>query len=952
MSANSLPPSPARLAVHAAFALMPFLAIPAGAVQPGEDRHFTVAVGDSAEGQEFGRALSISGPRMAVGAPGYGVRGAVFVYRRGEGHQWGQVDRIDGPPGTLRFGETVSLDGERLAVGAPASDFSELTSEGTTVHVGAGRAFVYRGEPETAGEGWALESELYPAEPAGGARFGESLALSGGNVLVAAPDHGAGKVTAFAWTGGAPAWQRAGTLEPTDPEVARFGRSVDAHGDRAIVGAAHASETGVALLYEREPAGGGAWSLAQTFARPDGDLESEGWAHRVRIDGGLLAVGSFRGPRAGNEGSVYLYRASPTGWDQELRIDPPSPGDRFANDFDLSGDQLAIGSPLFGNSGSVFRYAFGYVPSLGKNGWHSLPPLALGTGIQPAAFGAAVAVGGGLTAGGAPGAANDFFGGVGEVVLALNATFPEWGELAEAPGDEFGAALDFDGARAVVGAPGAREVKVYEHAPGVAPQWIGTLSPPAGSDPADRFGAAVAVEGPLVLVGAPGANNDTGAAWIFEQTGTGPGGTPVWTRRDLTGATVGGDSRFGAAVALNRGQAFIGAPGATASKKIGGLWFLMIEVGLVAIHDADTGGPNAWGRRQTLRHGQPEGGQRFGYSLDASGDYLAIGAPSIAPQHSPASVWVYHNTDPAADWDLLRSRDAIATEPPGLLGTAVAIGADGLAAYGDRAFTAGLVYFYQERLDPLPPPALGALFSLDPATPGQFGASLAIDNGRVLIGHPDDGNPEFGKAYLFTAPPTEEGYYHALDHWRIDELNPSLRLGDGANGTAAALAAGVALVGQPGLGSGGAVNGYELDGSSFAEWQAYHYPGQIAPGRADDTDGDGRAEVFEWLAGTDPHATDVGPPITIRHAPGGGSLLVEFTAPAWPSRGAGPQLDQSTDLQKWFPAAWADAGGSWWGAQTLTAPSASPGHRRVSLAFPVQSGGALHFELRADPPGN
>lgn len=77
-----------------------------------------------------------------------------------------------------------------------------------------------------------------------------------------------------------------------------------------------------------------------------------------------------------------------------------------------------------------------------------------------------------------------------------------------------------------------------------------------GSDigPEELFGMSLAVDGDWALVGAPNKNDNTGVVYAFHLEG----GT--WTEvARLTGAEAGPDSRFGTSLALQDGEALIGA---------------------------------------------------------------------------------------------------------------------------------------------------------------------------------------------------------------------------------------------------------------------------------------------------------------------------------------------------------------------------------------------------------
>ena len=153
----------------------------------------TITAQDGQAFHGFGASLSLSGSRMAIGAPGWQTvttsPGAVYIYELNDDGIWVLDSRLhaaDGSNGS-RFGEAVSLFEDKLAVGAPMQDTLD----------GAGSGAVYRFNYDPATEYWE-ETELLLAPMLGVAvstnpgeqHFGRSVALtdrfvsSGGPQLV------------------------------------------------------------------------------------------------------------------------------------------------------------------------------------------------------------------------------------------------------------------------------------------------------------------------------------------------------------------------------------------------------------------------------------------------------------------------------------------------------------------------------------------------------------------------------------------------------------------------------------------------------------------------------------------------------------------------------------------------------------------------------------------------
>ncbi|HND88465.1 MAG TPA: hypothetical protein PK971_09055, partial [Saprospiraceae bacterium] len=159
------------------------------------------------------------------------------------------------------------------------------------------------------------------------------------------------------------------------------------------------------------------------------------------------------------------------------------------------------------------------------------------------------------------------------------------------------------------------------------------------------FGYALSMQGDLLLVGAPAAQNGItvttpsstkpGAAYLFRRNAD---DTWSMTGNKMTSGSTTFDN-FGTAVALQGGEyAFVGADAASSNK--------------VCIFHRDEGGAGTWGRLSTSLSGFLNGTSigRFGCSLAADGEYLAVGAKNTggvgavfifehAPQLDAPHLW-------------------------------------------------------------------------------------------------------------------------------------------------------------------------------------------------------------------------------------------------------------------------------------------------------------------------
>ncbi|HEU5304807.1 MAG TPA: hypothetical protein VFU40_09210, partial [Gemmatimonadales bacterium] len=145
---------------------------------------FPPGTGPASRAIGFGSAVAISGNEMLVGRPGLvpgfpmppSQTGSVLVFQRRTGGRWAQTTSVTVEGLSLEdgFGSAIAVDGKVMAVGAP----------GTAKDQGA----VYIFERDGTGR-WTERARLTASMGAAGDRFGRSLALKGGVLLVGAPAH-------------------------------------------------------------------------------------------------------------------------------------------------------------------------------------------------------------------------------------------------------------------------------------------------------------------------------------------------------------------------------------------------------------------------------------------------------------------------------------------------------------------------------------------------------------------------------------------------------------------------------------------------------------------------------------------------------------------------------------------------------------------------------------------
>lgn len=428
-----------------------------------------------------GRAVDVSGDWMAVGVPGSPASGStdayVAVLRRNHlgANAWSEVVRLD--DGGAQFGAAVALDYPLLAVGEPAGD---------------GRVVVY------AHDGTAWRRVHTQASPVASAAFGTSVALDGNDLYVGAPawSSDAGRLYVYNRSeGGLDSWGQVARLQDTPTQAgARFGEVVAAHDGWFAVGVPGTAQPGFVRIFQR-PDGAGEVDLVEDLL-PSTSAPGDGFGTSVALASRHAAVG------ARGTGQVHVFEIWHTGDWYEAGLLPPPPdvGTGFGAVL-ASDDRTVAVTDALGSTLRLHTYERG---GSGAVGWGH---------VQEAVLGAATAVPGALAMDG-----NVLVSGVpsatfGQVVIhrrsgsMWSSEQVHLGFPSPQNGDEYGAAIAFDGRDLAIGVPGYFHDApnqgtalhlIYGGAPGT---WaLEHTNIPSGTIDGARHGHSVAVSGMRMLV--------------------------------------------------------------------------------------------------------------------------------------------------------------------------------------------------------------------------------------------------------------------------------------------------------------------------------------------------------------------------------------------------------------------------------------------------------------------
>ncbi|HEX8558919.1 MAG TPA: Calx-beta domain-containing protein [Pyrinomonadaceae bacterium] len=305
---------------------------------------------DGAFGDDFGRAVAVSGDTIVVGAYDHKVgandgQGAAYVFRR-TGSAWALQQKLTAADGEKfdQFGLTVAVNGDTVVVGAIGDDISA-----TNDNLGSAYVFV------RSGASWTQQGKL--TADAGGAAnsFGTEVAVSGDTAVVGSPletvNSTANRGAAYVFRRTGSAWAREQRIVLDSGEAGDlFGISVDVDGGTAVFGAAQGFSAmavrGAVFVYARA---GSAWTQQQKLLASDGE-QNDYFGRDVSISGDALVAGAF-GDRVGGQdipgqGSAYVFRRAGSTWteQQKLIATDGSGADFFGQHVALSGDTAVVGA--------------------------------------------------------------------------------------------------------------------------------------------------------------------------------------------------------------------------------------------------------------------------------------------------------------------------------------------------------------------------------------------------------------------------------------------------------------------------------------------------------------------------------------------------------------------------------------------------------------------------------
>ena len=398
-----------------------------------------------------------------------------------------------------------------------------------------------------------------------------------------------------------------------------------------------------------------------------------------------------------------------------------------------------------------YEYAFGA----------EVKQLTAGDAANGDSLGESVALDGDTMVVGAP--ADDSYRGAAYVYAKGSGVWTQVAKLTAsdaAADDWFGESVAIDGDIIAVGAyrdddggSGSGSVYVFNKPTGGWATASGNVKLTASDATAgDEFGRSIAIDDDTVFIGASkddDGGSNSGSVYVF----TKPAGGWASASSDvkLTASDAAANDNFGASAAIDGDTIVIGANGDDDGGSSSGSVYLFTR---------PSGGWASASSNVKLTASDAAANDNFGGPVGIAGDTIVIGA-SKDDDGGANSGSVYVFTKPAAGWTAassdvkLTASDAAAADR---FGGSVAIDGDTIAVGAsqddDGDGRSGSVYVFSKPVQGWVTASEDVkLVASDAAVADNFGESVAIDGGTVVIGTPGDDDAEFaaGSASVFHA---------------------------------------------------------------------------------------------------------------------------------------------------------------------------------------------------------
>ena len=633
---------------------------------------------------------------------------------------------VPGVSASDSFGSDISINGNTAVVGAANDDN------------GKGSAFVF----VRVGSTWTEQARLTASDSAFGDNFGQSVSVDGDRIIVGAPnDDGTvapNQGSAYIFTRTGTTWTQQAKITQASGATSNgnFGIDVGISGTTVVIGASGyfvGTFTGSVFVYLGS---GTVWNLQAEISGNTGANRqiADGYGKSVAINANSIIIGSPT--RATSDGSssfsraggAYIYFRTGTTWTQQALLGSISLGtadDQLGTSVAIDGNTVAIGAPFRERllpTTIKFNVGWAFIYTRSGTTWTQQQQINAGSTTAGDFFGRNIALSGNTVV--ASAATSD------KVWFRSGTSWSQQQSLTSSNSRSVSASGD----TALTSSLGF--VRAFFR---TGTTWAFQEEFTAGEgEQFGQFGRAVALseDGKTAVVGMPNGDSDTvtdtGKAYVYDFDEN----SNSWRQTATLTASDGafGDD-FGVSVSISQDTIVIGAE-LTGDNR--GAAYVFTRTG------------TTWTQQTKLTAGDGADGDRFGFSVDISGNTIAIGAiagngPLPVDQ---GSVYVF--TRSGTTWfqvQELHAGDAAGGE---FFGNAVSLKGDTLVVGSVLSSVGGnqnqgAVYVFRR--------ITGSwlqqqkLFAADGEANNFFGQFLSVDGDRVVIASRTTDN--LGAAYVF-----------------------------------------------------------------------------------------------------------------------------------------------------------------------------------------------------------
>jgi len=538
------------------------------------------------------------------------------------------------------FGCSVGISGDDIIVGAYGAFYNGIRS---------GAAYIFS-KPASGWVNMTQTAKIAPSDGALGDLFGNTICISGDNIVVGAADDddlGTGAGSAYIFSKPITGWvnmtQTAKIMASDGFSGQSLGRAVCISGNRVILGVSTdntiAHSAGAAYAYNMPVSGWVDTTETQKILPPVyfGNYNNY-FGKSVAIDGDYAVVGAYGQNDA--KGKAYVLFFDGNNWITQAKLSASDSAidDKFGYSVGISGDNIVVGAYSDDDNGSNSGSA--YVFTRPVSGWTDMSQTAKLTpsdGTTDDQFGFSVSISGD----------NIVVGSNGDDDNGINSgsayifTKPPGGwidtlqnaKLKPSDGnasDKFGSSVGISGDYVVIGSPNDSAIYHYTGSAFVFKKpvngWVDMTETAklyaSDGQVSDKFGSSVCISGNYIVVGAIKAllhYNNIGAAYIFTKPTNG------WVNASQNAKITPSDSltycEFGCSVAISGDNIIVGASsGYISSYSRKGSAYVYVKPLSGWIDTTQTIKINSY---------DSENDDGFGSSVGISGDYIIAGAPYI-----------------------------------------------------------------------------------------------------------------------------------------------------------------------------------------------------------------------------------------------------------------------------------------------------------------------------------